>query len=783
MPVEISNKRIYHNVILLISYVLIGKMALTIAIIPGYPSTISPSAGIALSALLIWGYRLIPGVFFGSVILTFWDNIDSINHSLHLSELVLATALGTTLQAFFGSWLVRRYIGFPSTLSKEKDILIFMLTAGPLACTVNASFVVTSQLLTNEININLYAYTWFYHWIGDSIGVLIASPLVFILFSSPRKLWWDRRLTVVPVLIFVFLITVTMAILLTKWEHERLEFEFKEAASETIDRIHAGIINYLDAVTAVERFITSSPQISRQQFNTFVEKMITEKPGLHGLSWNPLITQQERADFEKDIRSKGFTNFKITQRNKNGELIKAPPKKQYVVVNFIEPMSKNQKAFGFDVSSNLKRLDAMNKARDTGRPVATEKITLVQENAKQAGFLLFYPVYDMPSSSISERINNLRGFAVGIFRVGEIIDRVLSTQNKSAIDIGIYDKISPSVNQALYGPESSEYFNHSIFKTTNDFTIGERHWKVYLGSSKLYLNRFSQWQTGVLLLTGLTFIIISGTFILAMTGRSYRLDKQVKQRTEQIEKQQIKLILTNETLQKIIKELELSNHELDQYAFVASHDLKSPLQSIFQLASWIEEDCNDLLPTDSQRHLSLLKERIKRMEKLLADLLVFSQISRDDYKVESVNIEQLVRRAYTFNSIPEAFELITEHCNIQLLAARIPLELALRNLLNNAVKHHDKEFGTITVSYFTEFDEHILTVADNGPGISPRLQQTSLKMFHTLKSRDEVEGSGLGLSIVKKSLERLGGRVEIHSDGQRGTKITLIWPIRVREVK
>jgi signal transduction histidine kinase len=253
------------------------------------------------------------------------------------------------------------------------------------------------------------------------------------------------------------------------------------------------------------------------------------------------------------------------------------------------------------------------------------------------------------------------------------------------------------------------------------------------------------------------------------------LEKRVDERTAELKENQNKLITINQDLKNMVAELERSNLELDQYAFVASHDLKSPLQAIFQLASWIEEDCVEVLPEDSKKHLLLLKERIKRMEKLLADLLLFSRISKEKYKFESINVEKLIKNVFEFNSVSKRFQLVVKQCDIYVLLPRIPLELIVRNVLSNAIKHHDKSEGSITVAYRKDLEINTISICDDGPGIPPNMHQKVYEMFHTLKPRDTTEGSGLGMSIVIKAAAQFDGKVNIVSDGKRGTCIELCW--------
>lgn len=235
-------------------------------------------------------------------------------------------------------------------------------------------------------------------------------------------------------------------------------------------------------------------------------------------------------------------------------------------------------------------------------------------------------------------------------------------------------------------------------------------------------------------------------------------------------------------LQHYVDELSKSNQELDQYAYVASHDLKSPLQAIGQISSWIQADCADLLPEASQKHLQLLQQRIKRMENLLADLLAYSRIGRQEYQWENVNLEQLTQHVFELNCLDNGFSLVCETGNVACRLPRIPLELVLRNLVNNAIKHHDKSTGIIHLKYEVTDTYHIISICDDGPGIPVAYQGKALEMFQTLKSRDEIEGSGMGLALVKKTISFYAGDIKIISEG-RGTCISTYWPKNERTNK
>ncbi len=266
------------------------------------------------------------------------------------------------------------------------------------------------------------------------------------------------------------------------------------------------------------------------------------------------------------------------------------------------------------------------------------------------------------------------------------------------------------------------------------------------------------------------------TTIVPFFSKNGRLESYVSIRTEITEnKNNIKnlAVIRDELSGKILK-LQEANAELDQFAYVASHDLKSPLNGISQLVTWLEEDCQDILPDESKEHLFLLKSRSKRMINLLNDLLDYSRIGRQEHELETFNLAELVNDVFELQGNRDGFSC--EAPDVDIRVQKTPFELVIRNIISNALKHHDKSSGEIVVLMSEVDGFYIIKVQDNGPGIPPALHNKALEMFQTLQSRDKVEGSGMGLALVNKTVVHHGGHLEIESDGGRGTAIVVKWP-------
>ncbi len=227
---------------------------------------------------------------------------------------------------------------------------------------------------------------------------------------------------------------------------------------------------------------------------------------------------------------------------------------------------------------------------------------------------------------------------------------------------------------------------------------------------------------------------------------------------------------------QLIEKLSHTNKELEQFAYIASHDLKAPLRGIEQLAGWIEDDCSAVLPEQSLNHLNLMKNRVKRMGNLLDDLLAYSHVNRIDLSQENINIKDLLSNLVDLHIQPAGFKHELKVPNGTILIARKPFEIVIRNLLDNAVKHHHQGNGTITIEYNSSNHAHYINVTDDGPGIAPELHEKVFKMFQTLQPRDKTEGSGMGLAIISKILKRYDGSITIDSDGNSGTTFKIEWP-------
>jgi PAS domain S-box-containing protein len=231
------------------------------------------------------------------------------------------------------------------------------------------------------------------------------------------------------------------------------------------------------------------------------------------------------------------------------------------------------------------------------------------------------------------------------------------------------------------------------------------------------------------------------------------------------------------TLEQVNRTLSITNRDLEQFTYAAAHDLRTPLRGIANLVQWISEDAALVLPPDSQRHLEKLGGRVKRLEKMLEDLLLYSRVGRVRYQPEMVDVPQLVQSLNELLAPPAGFVIKVAPQLPTFAALRIPLEMVFRNLLSNAIRHHhEPERGQAVITVRDLSDWYEFCVSDNGPGIDPQYHDRIFGMFQTLRPRDQVEGSGIGLALVKKTVESVGGQVRMESTLGQGTSFYFTWP-------
>lgn len=255
----------------------------------------------------------------------------------------------------------------------------------------------------------------------------------------------------------------------------------------------------------------------------------------------------------------------------------------------------------------------------------------------------------------------------------------------------------------------------------------------------------------------LAIAIQQSQFVLSLKERAVAMDK------------------ANRRLRKASQLLKTRNRELDQFAYIASHDLKAPLRAIKNLALWLQEDLEGQIPTENQQQIALMRTRVQRLESFIDGLLRYSRAGRESLETRTIDPLQLLNEILDSLSVPDAMQITVPATAPTLVTEKLLLQQVLTNLISNAIKYHHRPDGHITISV-KELDSMVeFTVTDDGPGIAPDYHERIFAIFQTLESRDTVESTGIGLSIVKKIVEGQGGEITLASEPGKGSAFSFTW--------
>lgn len=227
---------------------------------------------------------------------------------------------------------------------------------------------------------------------------------------------------------------------------------------------------------------------------------------------------------------------------------------------------------------------------------------------------------------------------------------------------------------------------------------------------------------------------------------------------------------------RLITELEQTNRELDRFADVASHDLKAPLRGIGHLATWIEEDLSPWVNEGARINIQLLRDRVQQLEDMIDGILSYSRAGQIVDDPVDVDVGELISEVVGLLDAPTNVSIEIAPTLPVIHTARVPLERVLLNLVGNALTHADRtdphvQIGGTPIEGGWEF-----FVRDDGQGIEPEHHERIWDMFRRLRPRERIDGTGIGLSIVRRIVESVGGRAWVESELGAGATFRFTWP-------
>ncbi len=605
-------------------------------------------------------------------------------------------------------------------------------------------------------------------------------------------------------------------------EHQRRFAAFSEAARDRLLVIQRELDYTLGLVQDLGGFFDAASLVTRRQFREFVSPTIKRNRIIQSLQWAPRVTDDQRRDFVAKVRFR-IPRFQILDLAANGENRSAPERPLHFPILYVQPYPENMSLLGLDLAGIPQVMSLLMKASER-RALVVGDPESPDGKSEESYFSIYRPVFtrveevdgletpnDVDAEPVGIEEQEVRGFAIGVFRVRELVDEALASLGPSGVDIAFWTQ-SGSGDHRLIFVHRSRTRDETNGQTDPDPIVatyegqvraGEMTWTLVCAPVPGAFQNESLGGGWLVPVGGLVLTILTTVYLIALNGRDRQVRRLVAERTQELSRANEALNIEiaercraeqalqclNMTLEHRVErrtfESERRARDLEQFAYVASHDLKAPLRGIANLSEWLKEDLQDRLTPETQEQLDLLRDRVARMNALIEGLLEYSRIGRVAGSMEDVDVGALVAEVVDTLAPPKGFRVKIAPGLPVLYTDRLHLSQVFANLIANAIRHHDRDRGWIRVSGQDLGELWLFAIEDDGPGIPLEFQAKVFLMFQTLGVKDYGANTGIGLALVKKLVEEHGGSIHL-DDGvdkkgkRRGCRFVFTWAKRAQ---
>jgi len=329
----------------------------------------------------------------------------------------------------------------------------------------------------------------------------------------------NRKCRLLAALVFVSGAALSVALYLfaSSYETDAAQHELEEISLNMSKSIESELEVSFELMWSIEGLFNASSEVTRDEFRVFVERMLLHHNEIQALEWIPRITHQERIPYEAGVRNEGFSEFAISQRTEQGNMAPDQKRKEYYPVSYVEPLTGNEAALGFNLGSSKTRLATLEESRDSGDTLITGPITLVQEQGKQSGFLIFSPIYEGRPKGTVERQKSLLGFALGVFRIGDLVGHAVSRIegfNIDSVALTIYDDTAGGESQLSYSNHTDSSAVR-LLSTSTSISKGGRKWRLEFTTGPAFVASHKSYLPVLLLLVANLFAFFACLYIFA----------------------------------------------------------------------------------------------------------------------------------------------------------------------------------------------------------------------------------------------------------------------------
>lgn len=596
----------------------------------------------------------------------------------------------------------------------------------------------------------------------ENTGLELPNMLHQLAEKSNKSMWK----VILCILVIGLILTGIVINRVQNDRHQNNTLDIDRRIDDAMSHLDATLVTHGNLLVSLQGMFQASGTVGRKEYHDFIESIDIpgRYPSVSGLSWNQAVKYDLRGQFETSVRQ----DQSLLEGGHPEFAIKPPmePGQPGYVVTYIEPMQGNEKAFGFDIGSNASRRMAVERARDTGMSVATAPINLVQQSKTQKGFLLIMPVYDEHGAkTVGERRSAFAGVVVAVFRLPVLIGDSVSQKFDSVVIKDITDASADNDARWIYASEDAPE-QSLLYTSQRQLEIGGRTWQLEFGVSQSVVQPGITMTEISLGLFGLIASLLSPFIYWLLCQTKTRAIKHANELTHD--------------LQTANADLDRSNKDLNQFAYIASHDLQTPVRSIRMGVELLECELGSEVGDDVKNYLTHLRDSADRLKHLLSDLLTYAQANRREMQLADVPLDVMTRRVA--GQLQAQYDLPDDAIKIHASLADVwgdktQVERLVTNLIGNAIKYRNPDRSIeITVSTEKSANDCTLSVADNGIGIEEENHLKVFEPFKRLHRHEEIEGTGLGLGICHQIMALHSGSIHVAKSSNQGTTFSAQFP-------
>ena|GEM_PF-3285612 len=759
-----------------IAYFLATYLGAIVAFQGQQASPVFPAAGVGLAAIILGGYRLWPAIVLGGLLFQIPSILDWLNGERPFPFSFIFVC-GSALQAMFGTWLIRRAKAYPSPLVRLKDIVAVLVLGGPVACLMVTSIVSAAFYFMGIGETGTYLFDWFVWWAGDSIGVLLFTAPILVLWGPKGQSFSLVRKVVPSIFAILFVVVIGLVNFSIETRKNEANAIFEKAVVRKTLLIERSIANAEDTVEAIGGLFYLQRDIDRAGFMSYSTHLFSEKAAIQALGWLPHVPIADKETYEAAARKDGYADFFISEKNQSGQMVPVASRAEYFPAYFVEPMKGNESRFGFDLASDASLRQAINEAIDTGDSAAAARFTLAQEAAQQPTLLIFTPIFQSGRTpdTVEQRRAQLKGVVLGVFRIGDLIDTALKGAGfEDPVRIQLHDMNAPAPTQWLYG---ERLVQSPWAHATRDLFVGGRNWQITFVPTDAFFSGYLAEQLWQMLLVCMLFSGLCAFLILMVAGRNSWLERLVFERTHELEKSREKA--------------EAATRIKSEFLATMSHEIRTPMNGVLGTMDLL---LDTELDGQQRMYAKNTANSAASLLSIINGILDFSKMEADKMELEIVpfdmrNLAQDVVDMASIKYREKDIELLLRYPpNTARFVMGDPgrIRQVLLNLVGNAVKFTDQGQVLVTIRSHTLENNTVtfrVEVADTGIGIPEDQYDRIFNRFNQIdqSTTNQHGGTGLGLAICKKLIELMGGSIGVESVLGEGSTFWVSLPLMTDE--